>query len=207
MRRTAQVVAQAERVEPAGFFVASWSRTRRRRYSSIALRNARGWARELDDVYRFRPVLGDLEACTCSPRRSHLESHQKLGSHCVVHEGVSGASRSAVWAPNARRVSIVGDFNAWDGRRMPMRRRHAGGVWEIFVPGLQAGHCYKYEIVGATGELLPLLLKADSACRTGGAAAGHRLDRRLAVAARVAGRGVDERALGAQRPRGADLDL
>src|SRR5204862_419737 len=64
-----------------------------------------------------------------------------------------------VWAPNARRVSVVGDFNQWDGRRMPMRRRHAGGFWELFVPGLRPGHLYKYEIIGADGVLLPL--KAD----------------------------------------------
>jgi 1,4-alpha-glucan branching enzyme len=65
----------------------------------------------------------------------------------------------AVWAPNAQRVSLVGDFNAWDGRRMPMRKRHAGGFWELFVPGLRPGHLYKYELLGAHGELLPL--KAD----------------------------------------------
>ena len=72
-----------------------------------------------------------------------------------VVEGVA----FAVWAPNARRVSVVGDFNAWDGRRMPMRRREASGFWELFVPGLRPGHLYKYEILGADGRLLPL--KAD----------------------------------------------
>ena len=71
----------------------------------------------------------------------------------------SRASAFAVWAPNAQRVSVVGDFNDWDGRRMPMRRRHAGGIWEIFVPGLRPGHLYKYELIGPDGGLLPL--KAD----------------------------------------------
>ncbi|MGK9527230.1 1,4-alpha-glucan branching enzyme, partial [Salmonella enterica subsp. enterica] len=72
-------------------------------------------------------------------------------------DGVQGV-RFAVWAPNARRVSVVGDFNGWDGRRHPMRLRHANGVWELFVPRLQAGEAYKYEILGANG-ILPL--KAD----------------------------------------------
>ena len=118
----------------------------------------------------------------------------------------SRASPFAVWAPNARRVSVVGDFNGWDGRRMPMRRRHAGGFWEIFVPGLRPGHLYKYEILGADGQLLPL--KADPACRAGRAAAGHRLDRRArrrAMSGRTAS-WMAER-WRPQRPRGADLDL
>src|SRR5439155_292735 len=89
---------------------------------------------------------------------NHLASYQKLGAHAVLHDGVEGVA-FAVWAPNAQRVSLVGDFNAWDGRRMPMRKRHAGGFWELFVPGLRPGHLYKYELLGAHGELLPL--KAD----------------------------------------------
>jgi len=77
-----------------------------------------------------------------------------LGSRPVVHGGVAGA-RFAVWAPNARRVSVVGDFNSWDGRRHPMRLRHSAGVWELFVPGLGAGTRYKYEIVTRDGHTLP----------------------------------------------------
>ncbi len=65
----------------------------------------------------------------------------------------------AVWAPNARRVSVVGDFNAWDGRRHPMRKRIDSGLWEIFAPGIGEGAVYKFEIVGADGTLQPL--KAD----------------------------------------------
>ena len=81
-----------------------------------------------------------------------------LGSRPVTHEGIAGV-RFAVWAPNARRVSVVGDFNSWDGRRHPMRLRHNAGVWELFVPGLGAGTRYKYEIVSRDGHTLPL--KAD----------------------------------------------
>ncbi len=76
----------------------------------------------------------------------------------MVHEGVAGV-HFAVWAPHAQRVSVVGDFNAWDGRRHPMRKRLDTGVWEIFVPGVGEGTLYKYEIIGADGALLPL--KAD----------------------------------------------
>src|SRR5690606_5774165 len=89
---------------------------------------------------------------------SHRRIYQKLGSQFVALEGVEGAS-FAVWAPNAQRVSVVGDFNGWDGRCHPMRKRHEVGVWELFVPGLERGALYKYEIVGPGGQLLPL--KAD----------------------------------------------
>src|SRR6185369_12147108 len=81
-----------------------------------------------------------------------------LGAQVMAIGGVNGV-RFAVWAPNAQRVSVVGDFNGWDGRRHPMRLRHSAGVWELFIPRLRPGAIYKYEIVGPTGELLPL--KAD----------------------------------------------
>jgi 1,4-alpha-glucan branching enzyme len=116
-----------------------------------------GIQHEFDDVYRFPPVLGELDIHLLV-EGNHLASYQKLGAHLFVNEGVEGVA-FALWAPNARRVSVVGDFNAWDGRRMPMRRREASGFWELFVPGLRSGHLYKYEILGADNQLLPL--KAD----------------------------------------------
>jgi 1,4-alpha-glucan branching enzyme len=67
--------------------------------------------------------------------------------------------RFALWAPNARRVSVIGDFNAWDGRRHPMRQRGQTGIWEIFLPGVARGALYKFEILGPQGDLQPL--KAD----------------------------------------------
>src|SRR5690606_36668233 len=82
---------------------------------------------------------------------------QALGGHIRTHEGVEG-THCAVWAPNARRVSVVGPFNAWDGRRHPMRRVGGSGVWEIFLPGVAEGTLYKYEILDAHGGLL---MKAD----------------------------------------------
>src|SRR5215475_12231579 len=76
----------------------------------------------------------------------------------MVVDGVPGV-RFAVWAPNARRVSVVGDFNSWDGRRHPMRLRHGAGVWELFIPRVAPGALYKYELLGPDGALLPQ--KAD----------------------------------------------
>jgi 1,4-alpha-glucan branching enzyme len=150
------LVAHAERIHPAGVFVASMpDRKERFRYRLRVLWG--GYWHEFDDVYRFGPVLGELDIHLLI-EGNHLASYQKLGAHPIVHEGTEGVA-FAVWAPNARRVSVVGDFNSWDGRRMPMRKILGGGFWEIFVPGLRAGHLYKYELLGAHGELLPL--KAD----------------------------------------------
>ncbi|MFB0871992.1 MULTISPECIES: 1,4-alpha-glucan branching protein GlgB [unclassified Sphingobium] len=109
------------------------------------------------DPYSFGPVLGPLDDYFLA-EGSHLRLFDKLGAHILTHEGVSG-THFAVWAPDAQRVSVVGDFNRWDGRRGPMRRRADVGVWEIFVPEVGAGTPYKYEIVGADGVVLPL--KAD----------------------------------------------
>jgi len=153
---TGAVAAIAERVHPAGVFIAPIPR-RAKPFPYRLRASGAGGVREFDDVYRFSPVLGELDMHLLA-EGSHLESYQRLGAHLIRHDGVDGVA-FAVWAPNARRVSVVGDFNAWDGRRMPMRRRDFGGFWEIFVPGLGPGACYKYEILGPAGELLPL--KAD----------------------------------------------
>jgi 1,4-alpha-glucan branching enzyme len=111
----------------------------------------------VEDAYGFAPVLGAMDDWLIV-EGTHERLYDKLGAHAIVHEGVGGV-HFAVWAPNARRVSVVGDFNEWDGRRHVMRRRVDTGVWETFVPGLGEGAVYKYEIVGDDGTLLPL--KAD----------------------------------------------
>ena len=124
-----------------------------------------------------------------------------LGAHLARQRGVDGV-RFAVWAPNARRVSVVGDFNGWDGRRHPMRLRHAAGVWEIFVPARGARRPLQVRTDRRpTGELLPL--KADPYALRRRAAARHRQPRRGAAAHAGA---AAERAAG-QRARRADLDL
>ena len=107
----------------------------------------------LDDPYRFGPVLGEMDAWLLG-EGSHLRPFEILGATPRLHEGVAGSS-FAVWAPNAMRVSVVGDFNFWDGRRHPMRLRRECGVWEIFLPGVDAGARYKFELLSREGQLLP----------------------------------------------------
>ena len=111
----------------------------------------------VDDPYRFATTLGDYDRHLLA-EGTHYEAHERLGAHLRVLDGVAG-SVFAVWAPNARRVSVVGDFNGWDGRRHPMRLHPANGIWEVFVPGLGEGERYKYEIITRSGE--PIALKAD----------------------------------------------
>ncbi|WP_298195023.1 1,4-alpha-glucan branching protein GlgB [Novosphingobium sp.] len=109
------------------------------------------------DAYSFGPVLGPLDDFLIN-EGTHLRLFDKLGAHVIEHEGAKGV-HFAVWAPNAELVSVVGDFNDWDGRRHPMRRRADIGVWEVFLPGIEAGRAYKYRVVGPGGAVQPL--KAD----------------------------------------------
>jgi 1,4-alpha-glucan branching enzyme len=109
------------------------------------------------DPYSFGPVLGPMDDYYIA-EGSHLRLFDKLGAHLMRHDGVDGV-HFAVWAPNAQRVSVVGSFNSWDGRRHVMRCRTDTGIWEIFLPGVHAGEPYKFEIVGRDGIVLPL--KAD----------------------------------------------
>ncbi|MBN9145276.1 MULTISPECIES: 1,4-alpha-glucan branching protein GlgB [unclassified Novosphingobium] len=111
----------------------------------------------VEDAFSYGPVLGPLDDYLINEGH-HLRLFDKLGAHCISHQGSEGV-HFAVWAPNAALVSVVGDFNEWDHRRHPMRRRADIGVWEIFVPTVGVGSAYKYRIVGADGTVLPL--KAD----------------------------------------------
>ena len=111
---------------------------------------------ETEDPYAFGELLGDIDLYLFA-EGNHRDLGRCLGAQLVQQGDVSGV-RFAVWAPNARRVSVVGDFNGWDGRRHPMRLRYPSGVWELFIPRLGAGTVYKFEILGADG-VLPL--KAD----------------------------------------------
>jgi len=111
---------------------------------------------ETEDPYAFGQLLGEMDLYLFA-EGNHRELGKSLGAQFTTHEGVQGV-RFSVWAPNARRVSVVGGFNGWDGRRHPMRLRQPSGVWELFIPRLTPGEVYKYEILGRDG-LLPL--KAD----------------------------------------------
>ncbi len=103
-----------------------------------------GQVYEADDPYRFGPVLSEYDLYLFG-EGNHFQLYEKLGAHPIEHQGAAGVS-FAVWAPNALRVSVVGDFNQWDGRRHPMRPRGATGLWELFLPGLRPGDVYKYEV-------------------------------------------------------------
>jgi 1,4-alpha-glucan branching enzyme len=110
-----------------------------------------------EDSYAFGSVLGPLDDHLLV-EGSHKQLYRRLGAQLARHEGADGVV-FAVWAPNASRVSVVGDFNQWDGRKCQMRKRIDSGLWEIFIPHLSAGAVYKYEIVSADGVVQPL--KAD----------------------------------------------
>ena len=108
------------------------------------------------DPYGFGPVLGDVDMHLIG-EGTHRHLWKALGAHVTMHEGFPG-THFAVWAPSATRVSVVGDFNLWDGRRHPMRRVGVTGVWEIFLPDIAEGALYKYEIAPEHGKPF---LKAD----------------------------------------------
>jgi len=110
----------------------------------------------LEDPYRFGPLLGEMDLWLLG-EGTHHRPYEQLGAHPLVIDGVPG-TRFAVWAPNAQRVSVVGAFNNWDGRRHAMRLRPECGVWEIFLPHVGAGDLYKLEVKGADGTVQ---LKAD----------------------------------------------
>jgi len=149
------VIATLERVHADGFFEGLANPKSRAPYLLRASSSAAEWT--FYDPYAFPPLLGSLDD-HLFVEGAHRKLYEKLGAHMATHEGVEG-THFAVWAPSARRVSVVGDFNQWDGRRAQMRKRLDSGIWEIFVPGVGAGAVYKYEIVGREGALLPL--KAD----------------------------------------------
>ncbi|MGI8480691.1 MAG: 1,4-alpha-glucan branching protein GlgB, partial [Chthoniobacterales bacterium] len=110
----------------------------------------------IHDPYRYGPIMGDVDVHLFA-EGNHLELYEKFGAHLRRLGEVDGVY-FAVWAPNAHRVSVVGDFNRWDGRTNPMRRLLGSGVWELFVPGVTEGTHYKLEIRTPGGALL---LKAD----------------------------------------------
>jgi len=122
----------------------------------IAWETADGSVHQGYDPYCFPPTLSDLDLYLFG-QGSHWHAYRQLGAHPYELDGISGV-RFAVWAPNAQRVSVVGDFNDWDGRVHSMRNRGDSGVWELFLPDLAAGALYKFEMRGADGRLF---IKSD----------------------------------------------
>jgi 1,4-alpha-glucan branching enzyme len=161
-RETGALLASAELVHPAGVFGAL--------LSEQALYSLRiQWPDAIqvtDDPYMFGPLLGDLDLHLIG-EGTHYNLTRALGANPMTIDDIAGV-RFAVWAPNARRVSVVGDFNSWDGRRHPMRLRPQAGVWEIFIPHLTVGERYKFEILDPNGNVLAQ--KADPVARSAEAA-------------------------------------
>lgn len=150
-----KMAGRLERVDEAGLFEGRLSIRKPQPLRYRATHGDDQWT--VADPYSFGPVLGPMDDYYIA-EGSHLRLFDKLGAHKIHHEGADGV-HFAVWAPNARRVSVVGLFNRWDGRRHVMRLRRDTGIWEIFIPDLGEDEPYKFEIVGADGELVPL--KAD----------------------------------------------
>jgi 1,4-alpha-glucan branching enzyme len=123
----------------------------------LRLVDGAGRARDVEDPYRFPPTLSDLDLHLLGEGQ-HYRIYDKLGAHPATLLGVEGAI-FAVWAPSARRVSVVGDWNGWDGRWHPMRLHPGNGIWELFVPGVGEGARYKFEVLPGSGA--PLAAKAD----------------------------------------------
>ena len=151
---TGETLAEARRIHPDGFWLAEISGGHKPYRLSIDFGSG---PMEMEDAYRFGPWLGQLDLHLLA-EGNHLRMWEKLGAHPVRHDEVDGVV-FAVWAPSARKVSVVGEFCSWDGRRLPMRLHPGIGVWEVFVPHARKGDRYKFEIRGPQGNLMPL--KAD----------------------------------------------
>lgn len=151
------VPAQAmTRLHPAGLFEVLFAEQTTPFAYRLEVQDGAGTARRCDDPYRFSSTLSDFDLHLLG-EGTHYRAYEKLGAHLAVVDGVAGV-RFAVWAPNARRVSVVGDWNAWDGRVHPMRLHPGNGLWEIFIPGLGKDVLYKYEVLSRTAGLV---LKTD----------------------------------------------
>ena len=146
---------EMRRVHADGIFEAEMPP--RKRHYRLRIKDASGVCRDVEDAYRFPAMLGEFDLYLIG-QGSHRDIFKKLGAHPATSLGVSGTF-FAIWAPNASRVSVIGEFNDWDGRCHVMRLHPGNGLWEIFVPGVEQGAYYKFELLDKQGELLPF--KAD----------------------------------------------
>jgi 1,4-alpha-glucan branching enzyme len=149
--RRGRVLQRMERIHAGGIFEAPLPP--RIRHYRLRIESGDG-VQDIEDPYRFPATLGDLDLYLLR-EGSHQQIFRKLGAQPCRQLGVAGTS-FAVWAPNALRVSLIGDFNGWDGRRHVMRLHPGSGVWEIFMPAVVSGARYKFELLDQAGRLLPL---------------------------------------------------
>src|SRR5207253_5187107 len=147
---------EAELKDPAGLWEALLPKARLPLDYELEVEYPDGNTFTVRDPYSFLPTLGELDLhLAMEGRHEHL--YERLGAHVRELDGVLGTA-FAVWAPNARGVSVVGDFNSWDGRLHPMRTLGSSGIWELFIPDIEPGASYKFEVRGADGVVR---LKAD----------------------------------------------
>jgi len=146
-------------IHVSGFFSLHLKSPPTHRYK-LAITGHGGDTWESHDPYSFTPLISELDLYLYG-QGTHYQIYDKLGANTITVDGVKGV-HFAVWAPNARRISVVGDFNGWNGQRHPMRCMGASGVWELFIPGLANYDCYKYEIKSHTGAFFT---KADPYAR------------------------------------------
>ena len=144
------------RIPNTGFFEAVFPERQEFFRYQLELVSEDGERRRFHDVYSFLPTLSEDDLYLYGEGK-HYRIYDKLGCHLMTIDGVAGAL-FAVWAPNAKRVSVVGDFNNWDGRKHLMRLRGSSGIWELFIPGMKEGELYKFEI---KTRLDHLYLKTD----------------------------------------------
>ncbi len=140
-----------QRIEGTDFFEKHWKGGNFEKPYQIRIANAEGHVWQEDDAYRFAPMLGDMDLHLIG-EGNHFEKYKILGAHVREHGGVFGVG-FAVWAPAAARVSVVGNFNHWDGREHQMRVRGSSGIWELFIPNLCEGETYKFEIRASNGDV------------------------------------------------------
>ena len=140
-----------KRIEGTDVFEKHWKGGNFEKAYTLRIENHDGHVWEQEDVYRFAPMLGDMDLHLIG-EGNHYEKYRIMGAHVRTLDGVDGVG-FAVWAPAADRVSVVGNFNHWDGREHQMRVRGSSGIWEIFIPELCEGETYKFEIRAKNGDV------------------------------------------------------